>query len=79
MDKKEAESCKDEAYKTGCWVLTSEQMPEDGKKVLVTDRYGDMQIAYHNHEGWRLALTGHLFAHNLKVWMPLPEPYKQDN
>ena len=62
-----------------CWIPVSERMPDDGEEVLVTDRFGERQIAYHSREGWHLALTGSIYVHNPKVWMPLPEPFNLQN
>lgn len=61
------------------WIPVTERMPDDGEEVLVTDRFGERRIAYHSREGWHLALTGSIYVHGPKVWMPLPEPFNLQN
>lgn len=59
----------------GGWIPTEEQLPEDGVEVLVTNKLGERRTAYHSREGWHLALTGCIYVHSHKVWMPRPKPF----
>lgn len=106
-NKKEAESCKDEAYKAGAmdmanrikddireycgtsWIPVSEQLPEDSKYILLSfsnfslpavgryekdDEGGVFYLGDCDEED--TCVANDLFVN---AWMPLPEPYKQDN
>ena len=61
------------------WIPVTERLPEDGEEVLVTDRFGERRIAYHSREGWHLALTGSLYVHSPRAWMPLPKSFNHEN
>ena len=69
------------AYYNGGWIPVSEGLPEDGRIVLFCDIDGDIMVGYH--------IKGRPATHfsqcgtyddmkNVKAWMPLPEPYRED-
>lgn len=64
------------------WIPVTERMPEVGQMVLVTlkskrsDRIGQVDADYWKTDGeddW------YYFKEDVLAWMPLPDPYKEDN
>lgn len=74
-----------EALKAQQWIPCSEQLPEEGKEVLVTV-WNRCEVASYNSaldglQEWRFdgfSLDNKDFA-DVKAWMPLPEAYKGDS
>ena len=76
----------DSQPKVGEWIPVSEELPEEYKYVLVTvnekQKILDSVVmigCYTYEQGW--ILNGYIDLVNLNVtaWMPLPEPYKEQN
>ena len=66
----------------GEWNLVSEGFPEDKEPVLVTDRWGDIQIMerwgrHHGRDQWRTADSCWYTDDDIIAWKPLPEAYKE--
>lgn len=64
------------------WIPVTERMPEVGQMVLVTlkskrsDRIGQVDSDYWKADGeddW------YYFQDDVLAWMPLPDPYKEDD
>ena len=57
------------------WIPCSERLPEKGVLVLAQAAKGYMttnkRVDFDNHETW-------FWGGNYVAWMPLPEPYKED-
>lgn len=59
------------------WIPCSERLPDGrlNKSYLVQDKDGRRAVGTYTNWGW-------MFAHYMNdpvAWMPLPEPYKEDN
>ena len=78
----------DSQPKVGEWIPVSEELPEEYKYVLVTvnEKHNKtipdsvvMIGCYTYEQGW--ILNGYIDLVNLNVtaWLPLPEPYKEQN
>ena len=73
--------------KVGKWIPVGEELPEDGLVlVTVNDKHNNVTFendlmtgCYCYAEGW--ILEGYLdwVDPNVTAWMPLPEPYKEQN
>lgn len=63
------------------WIPCSEKLPEDDEVVLVSDGI-DYAVAFwrSDAEAWDDPLHGWLdsFEFDVKAWMPLPEPYREE-
>ena len=65
------------------WIPVSEKLPdEEDEKVLVTDEYGDIDIAWFEFNEWiddpKVEWWNGEYKVQPTAWMPLPEPYKKD-
>lgn len=63
------------------WIPVIEKMPENGKVVLFCDIDEDVMIGYHvkGRAGTHFTQCGtYEDMKNVKAWMPLPAPYKQE-
>ena len=78
----------DSQPKVGEWIPVSERLPEDDGLVLVTVNDKHNNLTFENAlmtgyyccvEGW--ILEGYLdwVDPNVTAWIPLPEPYKEQN
>ena len=78
----------DSQPKVGEWIPVSEELPEDEGLVLVTvnDKHNNLTFenalitgCYCYAEGWILEGYIDWVDPNVTAWMPLPEPYKEQN
>lgn len=60
------------------WIPVTERLPEEGRKVLITDEYGEIDIAYFidrsnigNGIEWYMT-SGYPIA-----WSELPQPFER--
>jgi len=67
------------------WIPVTERLPKVGKKVLITDRYGKIQIGRTHLSGrgyepyWEYleeSGTDYWSKVTALAWMPLPDPYE---
>lgn len=66
-----------EPERTGKWIPCSERLPEHGGWFIVTkDGEGGNK---HVFLSWFSTAHGWEFAEEPIAWMPLPEPYREDN
>lgn len=79
---------------TGKWIPVSERLPEDETEVLIQFQYGQsMAVGYHifdhiiypsgfedeNKTGWYDSEDNFICGSDEVIaWMPLPEPYKEE-
>ena len=64
-----------EKYKDG-WILCSERLPEEGKKVLTCTEDGWISVnIYISHKEKKNDFESGYYV----AWMPLPEPYKRQS
>ena len=67
------------------WTPISERLPEEDEWVLITyyyDRKIKIEIALLDEDGWyyrEIANKYWIAEHPPIAWMPLPEPYKEQN
>lgn len=63
------------------WIPADERLPEVGKYVLCTNKYGEVLVYRY---GWNGPHTRKMFFHlcgvaaNITAWRPLPEPYQPE-
>ena len=58
------------------WIKCSDQLPQEGKVVLLCDQGGYMTAGWlHNGRFYLESMVW--FQHEFTHWMPLPEPPKQ--
>ena len=62
------------------WIPVTERLPEEEKEVLVTGKYGEIDIALWKYESWTDNVVewegnGYSFIKPI-AWMPLPKPWK---
>ena len=64
------------------WIPCEERLPEHGEDVLITNEYGDVEIASIEYflripEPWQWEdIYGIQITYTVLAWMPLPEPWK---
>ncbi len=56
--------------KCGDWILCTERLPEDKVPVLVSLKFGRIEIDYRHNGEWH-----NWWEKDVVAWMPLPEPY----
>lgn len=69
------------------WIPVSKRLPKAGeyegnitKYYLVQNEYGDMLVARYTHsEYWEQMYQYKPISDEIVAWMPLPEPYKEEN
>ena len=60
------------------WVPVSERLPEQQQKVLIQD-FGEITIGYLNAENkWRDLTNLDDYLKGVEAWMPLPDPWKEE-
>ena len=57
---------------TGEWISVSDQVPEDGIRVLT--HYDGKVFTAERFEGIWHWIEGNIFTPHVEHWMPLPEP-----
>lgn len=62
------------------WIPCSEQLPEEGTDVLITDEDGDIDIARYEYNSWSEDPIVEWWSNEYRTyavaWMPLIEPYE---
>ena len=61
------------------WISCDERLPEDGPNILICDINGNIEVA-HLSRLFRIEFFSPYGdkIENVKAWMPLPEPYKEE-
>ena len=60
------------------WIPCSERLPDYHEEVLVTSR-GEVSIAWlYIDDNWRSCDLAEQMYKDIVAWMPLPEPWKED-
>lgn len=62
------------------WIPCSERLPEIRENVLITLRSGEISVAFRSEcFFYVVCLEGKYVTYeNVLAWMPLPEPYKEE-
>lgn len=55
------------------WILCIEELPKKYERVLTTSKHGQVRENFLTIHDWSFD------AYNVIAWMPLPEPYKENN
>lgn len=68
------------------WIPVSERLPKKNEYVddvckyyLIQDEYGDMHVAHLSGRGWEHIESIRALGCDVVAWMPLPEPYREDD
>ena len=61
------------------WISCRESLPEENIHVLCQFYMGGMAECYHAHGMWHIVGGLRISCDEVIVWMPLPEPYKEDS
>lgn len=64
------------------WIPCSERMPDAAQRVLLSARGMVMVGMLHSFGKYRLEPTGFSYVYpkdKIDAWMPLPEPYKEND
>lgn len=66
------------------WIPVSERLPEEYKKVIVSDAYNGIYIgefidAAENWGGKHFINEHGMHSKSVTAWMPLPKPYKEES
>ena len=58
------------------WIPVTERLPEKGQTVIAFDKHRNkIYINTLSSDG----VTWRKYTNNVTAWMPLPEPYKEEN
>ncbi len=64
------------------WIPCSERMPDEDINVLIKDDDGDVNVARYEYNSWAEDPDIEWWSDEYRVyptaWMPLPEPYKEE-
>lgn len=60
------------------WVPVEERLPEYNKTVLVCQRGGAIDVAWHDGNRWRTGFSHADWLRDVVAWRPLPEPYRSE-
>ena len=58
------------------WILARERLPECNKTVLVCQRRGVIDVAWHDGCRWKTGFSHADWLRDVVAWQPLPEPYR---
>lgn len=68
------------AEQQGQWILLTNELPEIGDRTLVTiPSIGETFVTIGTYAGeYRWHISSYGFCEKVIAWMPLPEPYKEE-
>ena len=61
------------------WIPVGENLPGGNKTVLVCQRGGAINVAWHDGYRWKTGFSHADWLVNFIAWQPLPEPYRPKN
>lgn len=61
------------------WIPVIERMPDISKSVLICDIEGDIYLGHRTRTGSFYPDFGDDRIKSVTAWMPLPEPYREEN
>lgn len=64
--------------KNNGWIPVEELMPEKNKTVLVCQRRGAIEVAWHDGHRWKAGFSHAEWLCDVVAWRPMPEPYKAE-
>lgn len=60
------------------WIPVEENLPAENKTVLVCQRGGAINVAWHDGYRWKTGFSHADWLVNVIAWRPLPEPYRPE-
>lgn len=60
------------------WIPVEERLSERNKTVLVCQRGGAIDVAWHDGYRWKTGFSHADWLLNVIAWRPLPEPYRPE-
>lgn len=60
----------------GNWIPVEDRLPEKNKTVLVCQRGGVIEVAWHDGYRWKTGFSHAEWLWDVVAWRPMPEPYR---
>lgn len=61
------------------WIPVEDRLPEKNKTVLVCQRGGVIEVAWHDGYRWKTGFSHAEWLWDVVAWRPMPEPYRPED